>query len=387
MKLDLLYEFQPKIKPWAKPHPYGQREAEQRTYDEAIAEIQYADTLGFNTVWCVEHHFRDGRSASPCSRGDPRRARAEHEADQARLRRDADAVRLHPPGARRREGRDRRRAEPRSGRVGHRPLDADGAGRVRRARRRPLAASTGARRSRSSSGMWEQRDVLVGQREPARSPSACRRPSRSRIRTRRCGRPRRRSKSAISAGELGLGLLSFALLQPVETMAEHIQAYRDAQAMARPEDMLTRVRNDRVGVYTLVHAYDDADEAADYGLWESVNWWYQHLAEFTLQWELPKLSEEEQKAVFPLLEPVIDGDVPVSALPGTGHDHHRHPRGVPREDPPLRRGRRRPAALLRAVRRPSRTRRSCATSSCSATQGDPGARSPRAPRRRHRSEV
>ncbi len=67
MKLDLLYEFQPKIKPWSKPHPYGQREAEQRTYDEAIAEIQYADKLGFNTVWVVEHHFRDGRSASPCS--------------------------------------------------------------------------------------------------------------------------------------------------------------------------------------------------------------------------------------------------------------------------------------------------------------------------------
>src|SRR3954452_19318824 len=65
MKLDLLYEFQPKIKPWAKPHPYGQREAEQRTYDEAIEEIQFADKLGFNTVWCVEHHFRDGRSACP----------------------------------------------------------------------------------------------------------------------------------------------------------------------------------------------------------------------------------------------------------------------------------------------------------------------------------
>src|SRR5207245_8367951 len=65
MKLDLLYEFQPKIRPWPEPHPYGQRHAEQRTYDEAIAEIQFADTLGFNTVWCVEHHFRDGRWASP----------------------------------------------------------------------------------------------------------------------------------------------------------------------------------------------------------------------------------------------------------------------------------------------------------------------------------
>src|SRR5438309_8509954 len=59
--------------------------------------------------------------------------------------------------------------------------------------------------------------------------------------------------SAVSAGELGLGLLSFALLQPVEKMAAHISAYRQAQAMARPEDMLTRVKNDRVGVYTLGH--------------------------------------------------------------------------------------------------------------------------------------
>ena len=65
MKLDLLYELQPKIKPWAKPHPYGQREAEQAAYEEAIEEVVFADTLGFQTVWFVEHHFRDGRSACP----------------------------------------------------------------------------------------------------------------------------------------------------------------------------------------------------------------------------------------------------------------------------------------------------------------------------------
>ena len=65
MKLDLLYEFQPKVKPWAKPHPYGQRQAEQEIYDEAIEQIKFADKLGFQTVWCVEHHFRDGRSACP----------------------------------------------------------------------------------------------------------------------------------------------------------------------------------------------------------------------------------------------------------------------------------------------------------------------------------
>jgi alkanesulfonate monooxygenase SsuD/methylene tetrahydromethanopterin reductase-like flavin-dependent oxidoreductase (luciferase family) len=117
--------------------------------------------------------------------------------------------------------------------------------------------------------------------------------------------------SAVSAGELGLGLLSFALLQPVEKMADHIRAYRTAQALARPDDMLTRVRNDRVGVYTLVHVYDDADEAAAYGLWESVNWWYRHLAEFTLEWELPQLSDDEKAKVFPHLAGVLEGEIPI----------------------------------------------------------------------------
>ena len=66
MKLDLLYEIDVP-KPWSKPHPYGQREAEQKAYAEAIEQIQLGDRLGFQTVWCVEHHFREGRSHSPSS--------------------------------------------------------------------------------------------------------------------------------------------------------------------------------------------------------------------------------------------------------------------------------------------------------------------------------
>ena len=67
MKLDLLYEIQPKVRPWDLPFPYGQRKAEQEAFDEAIEQIQLADRLGFNTAWVVEHHFRDGRSACPAS--------------------------------------------------------------------------------------------------------------------------------------------------------------------------------------------------------------------------------------------------------------------------------------------------------------------------------
>ena len=65
MKLDMLFELQPKPKPWTLPHPYGQRDAEQRVYFEALEQVKLADKLGFGTVWCVEHHFRDGRSACP----------------------------------------------------------------------------------------------------------------------------------------------------------------------------------------------------------------------------------------------------------------------------------------------------------------------------------
>ena len=64
MKLDLLYEIDVP-RPWGKPHPYGQREGEQRAYAEALEQIKLADKLGFDTTWHVEHHFREGRSHCP----------------------------------------------------------------------------------------------------------------------------------------------------------------------------------------------------------------------------------------------------------------------------------------------------------------------------------
>jgi alkanesulfonate monooxygenase SsuD/methylene tetrahydromethanopterin reductase-like flavin-dependent oxidoreductase (luciferase family) len=118
--------------------------------------------------------------------------------------------------------------------------------------------------------------------------------------------------SAVAAGKHGFGLLSFALLQPVEVMADIINQYRAAQLEAEMEGLspLTKVRNDRVGAYTLVHCSDDMDAAHDY-LWDSITWWYRHLAEFTLQWEAPNLTPEEQAQVFPLLQDTIKGTVDV----------------------------------------------------------------------------
>jgi alkanesulfonate monooxygenase SsuD/methylene tetrahydromethanopterin reductase-like flavin-dependent oxidoreductase (luciferase family) len=90
-------------------------------------------------------------------------------------------------------------------------------------------------------------------------------------------------------------------------MAKTIAAYRGAQDASLPT--LTRVRNDRVGAYTLVHCTDDPEEAAGYGLWDSVTWWYKHLAEFTLEWELPNFSQEDRDRMFPLLK--LSADSPV----------------------------------------------------------------------------
>jgi alkanesulfonate monooxygenase SsuD/methylene tetrahydromethanopterin reductase-like flavin-dependent oxidoreductase (luciferase family) len=310
MKLDLLYEFQPKIKEtWPSPGIEGQRWAEQRCYEEAIKEIQYADKLGFNTVWVVEHHFRDGRSASPCN--DVILGGLALSTDTIKL---GFGVTLAPFGF----IHPARLAEKVA------TVDLLSGGRVEwgTGRSTPMEqAAFGVPTNDESRAHWREaiefvvkaweQETISWDSPMLQFPERMQTPKPFQVPHPPVWQAAATEKSAVSAGELGLGLLSFSLLQPVEKMADHIRAYRTAQAMARPEDMLTRVKNDRVGVYTLVHAYDDADDAAAYGLWESVNWWYKHLAEFTLQWELSMLSEEEQKAIFPLLEPVIKGEVPV----------------------------------------------------------------------------
>jgi len=110
------------------------------------------------------------------------------------------------------------------------------------------------------------------------------------------------------AGENALGLLSFSIMQPLEQMAKQIEAYRGAQKRANP---LTDVSTNKVAAYTLVHCADSMAQAEANGIWKSVAWWYQHLAEFTLEWELVHLSDEEQEQIFPLMKPLMEGNVPI----------------------------------------------------------------------------
>lgn len=113
--------------------------------------------------------------------------------------------------------------------------------------------------------------------------------------------------SAEVAGAAGLGLLSFSIMQPLEAMARQVAAYRAAARDPRP---LTDVTTDRVSAYTLVHATAPGARPGP-RVWDSVAWWYANLARFTLEWELPHLPAEERERAFPLLGPILEGDVPV----------------------------------------------------------------------------
>jgi alkanesulfonate monooxygenase SsuD/methylene tetrahydromethanopterin reductase-like flavin-dependent oxidoreductase (luciferase family) len=111
--------------------------------------------------------------------------------------------------------------------------------------------------------------------------------------------------SAAVAGQFGLGLLSFSILQPLDRMAAHIAQYRSAAADPEP---ITRVTTNKVAAYTLVHCADSMAQCEANGIWDSVWWWYKHLAEFTLEWEFPNIPESERDQIFPLLKRQLEGD-------------------------------------------------------------------------------
>jgi alkanesulfonate monooxygenase SsuD/methylene tetrahydromethanopterin reductase-like flavin-dependent oxidoreductase (luciferase family) len=304
MKLDLLYEIDAP-KPWDKPHPYGQREAEQRAYREAIEQIKLGDSLGFNTIWAVEHHFREGRSHCPAP--ETLLGALSQITEQIRL---GFGVTLTPFGF----------TPPQ--RIAEKVASVDilSNGRVEwgTGRSTPMEqAAFHVDREQSRADWAEAIKIVVGMwREeyfeyeserfsfPKRmvTPKPVQDPHPPAWMAATSG------SSATVAGENGLGLLSFSIMQPLETLAKVIREYREAGKNATP---LTEVSTNKVAAYTLVHCADSMAQAEADGIWESVAWWYQNLAQFTLEWELPHLSKEEQDATFPLMKPLIDGIIPV----------------------------------------------------------------------------
>jgi alkanesulfonate monooxygenase SsuD/methylene tetrahydromethanopterin reductase-like flavin-dependent oxidoreductase (luciferase family) len=304
VKLDLLYEIDVP-KPWSGPHPYGQREAEQRAYREAFEQIRLADTLGFNTTWHVEHHFREGRSHSPAP--EVIIGALSQCTENLRL---GFGVTLMPHGF----------TPPM--RVAEKVATADilSGGRVEwgTGRSTPMEQIAFSVPRDESRAQWQEAiEAVVRMWEdeyfefhgkyldfPRRmvTPKPVQDPHPP------CWMAATSEGSSAVAGELGLGLLSFAILQPIQKMGQHIAQYRAAAANPTP---LTRVVNNRVAAYTLVHCAESLAECERNGIWDSVWWWYKNLAEFTLEWELPNLSQEERDATFPLLKRQLDGNFDV----------------------------------------------------------------------------
>jgi alkanesulfonate monooxygenase SsuD/methylene tetrahydromethanopterin reductase-like flavin-dependent oxidoreductase (luciferase family) len=304
LKLDILYEIDAP-KPWGGEHPHGQREREQRAYYEAIEQIKLADSLGFNTIWAVEHHFREGRSHCPAP-----------EVLLGALSQVTEKIKLgfgvtltpfgftHPARVAEKVATvdilSRGRAQWGTGRST--PMEQT-AFQVDRERsrdqwREAIEIICGMWREERFS--WDSPTFQFPERVVTPKPYQHPHPP--------CWMAATSEGSAEVAGENALGLLSFSIMQPLEKMAKQIEAYRGAQKRARP---LTDVSTNKVAAYTLVHCADSMEQAEANGIWKSVAWWYQHLAEFTLEWELVHLSDEEQEQIFPLMKPLMEGNVPI----------------------------------------------------------------------------
>ena len=284
----------------AEPHPYGQREAEQRD----LREAHRADPARRQAR--VQHGV--GRRA-PLPRR-PLGARPAPRPSSAGWRCRPE----HPPRLRRRRscrsGSSTRRGSPRRsrpstssvqrpGRVGHRPLDADGADRVRRADRRPLAATQWQEAVEIVVGMWEQERFSYDSPnldfpERMQTPKPFQDPHPP------CwhGGGQRRQRGQSPAGT-GSGLLSFAITAAGrEDGAAHRRSTarrgRERRAAAHARDATTGSAATRSCTAPTTWTRRRATASGT-----SVSWWYRHLAEFTLEWELPNLREEEQDAVLP----------------------------------------------------------------------------------------
>jgi alkanesulfonate monooxygenase SsuD/methylene tetrahydromethanopterin reductase-like flavin-dependent oxidoreductase (luciferase family) len=305
MKLDLLYEIDAP-KPWDEaPHPYGQRQREQRAYRECIEQVKLADNYGFNTVWFVEHHFREGRSHCPAP-----------EVVIGALTQATKNIRLgfgvtllpygftHPIRVAEKVAAadvlSGGRVEWGTGRSTPMEQTAFHVDRVKSRDEWREAIEIIVEAWKSERFSWDSPTFKFPERVVTPKPFQDPHPPAWMAAT--------SLDSCEIAGGLGLGMLSFSIMQPLDVMAEQVARYRKAAANAKP---ITDVTTNKVAAYTLVHCAETKQQAIDNGIWGSVAWWYQNLAQFTLDWEFPNIPKDEADKTFPLLNPLIEGNVPV----------------------------------------------------------------------------
>jgi len=302
MKLDLLYEIDAPY-PWSDlPHPYDQREAEQRAYRDTLEQIRLADRVGFNTVWLVEHHFRENRSHCPAS-----------EVVLGALSQITERIRLgfgvtltphgfiHPARVAEKVATvdvlSGGRVEWGIGRST--PMEQQAFGVDREKSRTEMFAAC-----ETVVKMWEER-YYEEHSEYLEFPSRMVTPKPVQDPHPPVWMACTSVESARLAGSKGLGMLSFSPARPLAVTAGDIAAYREAAADPTP---LTRVTTNKVAGYTLVHCADSMDDAVANDVWSAVDWWYRGLIDFVLKWEWEALMPEPEQIAqtFPMLTRPIE---------------------------------------------------------------------------------
>ncbi len=301
MELGLLYEFEAP-KPWAGEHPWGQRTLEREVYKNCIEQIVLADRKGFDTAWLVEHHFREGRSHMPCN--DVVLGALSQITEQIKLGFGVALMPhefIHPARVAEKVATvdllSRGRAVWGMGRstpMEQIAFDVD----VPNSKKKMLAAA------RTVVGMWEQ-EYYEEDSEYLKFPKRMVTPKPYQFPHPPCWMAASSEETIRMAGQNGLGLLSFSIMQPLDKLAELIRIYREEQKNAKP---VTSVATNKVGVYTLVHCTEDRKKFDTNRVWDSVWWWYQSVAEFTLKWELASMPPAAQEQAFPLLKKQAEGD-------------------------------------------------------------------------------
>jgi alkanesulfonate monooxygenase SsuD/methylene tetrahydromethanopterin reductase-like flavin-dependent oxidoreductase (luciferase family) len=305
MKIDLFYEIDCP-KPWDGPFPIGQKRAEEKAFFNTIDQVKLADTMGYGTAWFVEHHFREGRSHNPSP-----------EVVLGALSQITENIRLgfgvllvphpftHPVRVAEKVATvdllSRGRVEWGTGRSTTMEQEAFHV---------PAEESRDMWRAAVNTivNMWTQEyyeehsKYLDFPRRPV-TPRPYQYPHPP------CWLACSSSSSYEMAGKAGVGALGVTILKPTIDLADDVKTYRNA---IKNPDPLTKVINDQVGIFTLVHCVEKESDLDDDGTWESVWHWYKSHAEFILAWETDdqrrtREGKERGDSDFPYLKQRAEG--------------------------------------------------------------------------------
>ena len=259
MKFDLLYELQ-------MPKPHDER-SEWRCYHEALEQIVFADRLGSDAVWEVEHHFLTefAHSSAP----EVVLAAVSQRTKRIRI---GHGVTLLPH----KFNHPIRVAE----RVAALDILSDGrvefgTGRSSQYEQAGFEIDTAVSRE-----MWQESLEMIPRMwteepfehhgrfvdVPARNivPKPLQKPHPP------MWMAATSPQSWEIAGQNGIGILGLTIFVSVRQLEDRVRAYRAALANARP---VGRVVNDRVGAFTIVHVADsEADAVANGGPDAAINY-------------------------------------------------------------------------------------------------------------------